>query len=136
MSGRTTVPFVACVGLALLLLPSPLLAQSHAASSFGTVEDWFSVLEIPFLVGCVTFAFLTAVALKGGRFGTGMRLIAWGFLVMAVGHVHMQIEMATGLNLFGSVLGATGGSVLWVVALMLTWGLSAAGFYQMYRASR
>ena len=97
---------------------------------------WFGIMELPFLFIAVFFAFLTAYALKGGRFGKGMTYMAWGFLVMAVGHLHMQIEHFYGFNLFKFLLGTISGSIAWFVALVLTWGLSGLGFYSIYKASR
>lgn len=102
----------------------------------GSAVLWFGVLELPFLFLCVFFAFLTAAALRGGRFGPGMNLLAWGFLVMAVGHLHMQISQYFGVNLFDSLFGPAGGAVAWYIALVVTWGLSGLGFYQLYKASR
>jgi hypothetical protein len=96
----------------------------------------FSVMELPFLLIAVVFAFLTATALRGGKFGKGMYLVAWGFVVMAVGHLHMQMEHFYGVNLFKSVLGNIAGSIAWFVALVATWGLSALGFYSIYKASK
>lgn len=96
----------------------------------------FSVMELPFLLIAVVFAFLTATALRGGKFGKGMYLVAWGFVVMAVGHLHMQIEHFYGVNIFKSVLGNIAGSIAWFVALVATWGLSALGFYSIYKASK
>ena len=96
----------------------------------------FSVMELPFLLIAVVFAFLTATALRGGKFGKGMYLVAWGFVVMAVGHMHMQIEHFYGVNLFKSILGNVVGSIAWFVALVATWGLSAFGFYSIYKASK
>lgn len=93
------------------------------------------LLELPFLFGCVYFAFRTARALRGGIFGEGMRLLAWGFLVMAVGHLHLQVAEYLGFNLFDSLLGSPGGSIVWVFALLLTWGLSGLGFYRIYQAA-
>lgn len=94
------------------------------------------LLELPFLFLCVYFAFSTARALKGGIFGTGMLLVASGFLVMAIGHVHMQIINFTGVDLFESLFGNVGGSIAWVLALVLTWGLSGVGLYKIYNVSR
>lgn len=96
----------------------------------------FGALEVPFLLLCVYFAFQTSIALKGGVFGRGMTLLAWGFSVMAIGHAHMQIEHYFGLNVLNTVLGEPVGRVAWIVALMLTWALSGIGFYQILRASR
>ena len=96
----------------------------------------FDLFELPFLFLSLIFAFLTARELKGGIFGRGMWLLAWGFLIMAIGHLHMQVDMHFGFNLFESLLGATGGSIAWGLALMLTWALSGVGLYQMYRASK
>ena len=93
-------------------------------------------MELPFLFITVIFAFLTASALNGGKFGKGMYLVAWGFLVMAVGHLHMQVEHFYGFNLFKSVLGDTAGAVAWFIALVMTWGLSSLGFYSIYKASK
>lgn len=94
------------------------------------------LLELPFLLIAVFFAFRTASALKGGVFGRGMLLIAAGALVMAVGHLHMQIQAMWGVNIFGQVFGNTLGTVVWVIALIITWGLTGAGFYSIYKSSK
>ena len=51
----------------------------------------FGFLEIPFLILCIYFAFRTAIVLRGGIFGRGMTMLAWGFFVMAVGHVASSV---------------------------------------------
>jgi hypothetical protein len=102
----------------------------------STASRWFSLLELPFLCACVVFAFLSARVLRGGVFGKGMTLMAWGFLAMGVGHLHMQLEIHFDFNLFDTMLGDPGGKLAWFVALMATWGLSGLGFHNIYRASR
>lgn len=102
----------------------------------STFPAWFGMLELPFLVLCIFFAFLTAAALKGGLFGRGMMQMAWGFLVMGIGHLLMQIEAVFHVNLLVALLGVALGNVAWVVALIATWGLSGLGFYNIYRASK
>ena len=97
---------------------------------------FISSLELPFLLISVIFSFLTAKQLKGGKFGKGMNFLAWGFLVMAVGHLHMQIEHHYGFNIFKELLGETLGQTVWFVALIVTWVLSAMGFYYIYKASK
>lgn len=96
----------------------------------------FGALELPFLFIAVYFAFMVAIKLKGGAFGRGMQFMAWGFVVMAVGHLHMQIERYSGINLFDTLFGATLGDVFWITALVITWALSAYGFMLIYRAAR
>lgn len=96
----------------------------------------FGFLEFPFLLVCIYFAFRTAATLRGGIFGRGMGLLAWGFFVMAVGHAHMQVEHLLGYNLINKVIGEQAGAVVWVIALTLTWALSGVGFYRIYSASR
>jgi hypothetical protein len=93
-------------------------------------------MELPFLLISVFFAFATAQALKGGKFGKGMNMLAWGFVVMAVGHLHMQVEHIYGYNLFNHLFGQIGGTVAWFVALMITWGFSGLGFYSILKASK
>jgi hypothetical protein len=115
-----------------LLQANNAAAEAHASN----MSYWFGVMELPFLFISVFFAFLTANALKGGKFGKGMTFMAWGFLVMAVGHLHMQIEHYYGFNLFKSLLGQISGSIAWFAALILTWGLSGLGFYSIYKASK
>ncbi|GGH82257.1 hypothetical protein HNQ91_005759 [Filimonas zeae] len=97
---------------------------------------WFGLMELPFLAICVVFAFMTANVLKGGKFGKGMKLMAWGFLVMSVGHLHMQIDHFYNFNLFKYLFGSTGGALGWFVALVVTWLLSAVGYYSMYKAGK
>ena len=110
--------------------------NAEGAVHASNMSYWFGVMELPFLFIAVFFAFLTAYALKGGRFGKGMTYMAWGFLVMAVGHLHMQIEHYYGINIFKSILGQISGSIAWFIALIVTWGLSGMGFYSIYKASR
>jgi len=102
----------------------------------STREVLFGLLELPFLAIAVYFAFVVAMKLNGGAFGRGMQFLAWGFLVMAVGHLHMQIERYAGVNLFDSALGPKFGDAVWILALMITWALSAYGFLLIYRAAR
>jgi hypothetical protein len=115
-----------------LLQANNAAAITHAANA----SYWFAVMELPFLFISVVFAFLTAYALKGGKFGKGMNFMAWGFLVMAIGHLHMQIEHYYGINIFKSLLGEISGSIAWFAALIVTWALSGAGFYSIYKASK
>jgi len=96
----------------------------------------FGVLELPFLLIAVYFAFRVAAKLKGGAFGRGMQFLAWGFVVMAVGHLNMQLERYTDVDLFDTIAGETLGGMLWVVALAITWGLSGYGFLQIYRSAK
>ena len=110
--------------------------NSSGAMHASNMSYWFGVMELPFLFIAVFFAFMTAYAMKGGRFGKGMKFMAWGFLVMAVGHLHMQIEHYYGINIFKSLLGSMSGSIAWFAALVLTWGLSGLGFYSIYKASK
>lgn len=137
--------FTLTAGLALSI--SKLQAQENSTvepvgtllpdiqTLFGPAE-WFGLVEIPFLCLTVFFSFLTADALKGGLLGRGMNLVAWGFLVMAVGHLHMQVEHFFHYNLFAGLFGKPGGTVVWFTALMTTWGLLGIGFYSIYKASK
>jgi hypothetical protein len=99
-------------------------------------STWFGVSELPFLLITVVFALLTANALKGGIFGQGMFLIALGSLVMAVGHIHMQVEQFFHYSLFTAIFGMEGGALIWFVALIIAWALSGFGFYSIYKASK
>ncbi|HEU0064449.1 MAG TPA: hypothetical protein VFQ58_05435 [Flavisolibacter sp.] len=130
----------------ILFLSFPVLAQvncsliqvnnASVASESQKIGYWSGLMELPFLIISVFFAFATARALKGGRFGKGMNLIAWGFVVMAIGHLHMQIEHFYGYNIFKSLLGETMGTLTWFIALIVTWGFSGLGFYSILKASR
>lgn len=111
-------------------------AQSYSNGGELDLVFWFGLLELPFLAVCVYYSFKTAAALKGGIFGKGMLFLAWGFLVMAIGHLAMQIHHIFGVDIFRDYFGLTIGSILWFVALIVTWGLSAFGFYQIYKVSK
>jgi hypothetical protein len=133
-----TVGVLAAPSVALCQAQCNLLQVNNAENTVhaSNMSYWFGVMELPFLFIAVFFAFLTAYALRGGRFGKGMTYMAWGFLVMAVGHLHMQIEHYYGINIFKSVLGQISGSIAWFIALVVTWGLSGLGFWSIYKASR
>src|SRR5690348_8755071 len=103
---------------------SVLQTHTSAITSQNSLSLLSGFMELPFLLISVFFAFATAQALKGGKFGRGMNLIAWGFVVMAIGHLHMQIEHVYGYNLLKDLMGETGGTIAWVIALMITWGFS------------
>jgi len=121
--------------MAFMLVSVPLFVQEHT-EHFTSAAEVFGLFELPFLIMAIVFSFLTARNLKGGKFGSGMSLLAWGFLVMAVGHLHMQIDHLFGYNLFNELMGPTVGGYAWYAALILTWGLSAYGFYKIYKASK
>ena len=124
--------------LFLLFQSTVLLAQHHGTSRENTFDEvfWFGILELPFLFLCIYFSFRTAQALKGGIFGKGMNFLFWGFLVMAVGHIAMQVHHIFDFDVFRDVFGYMIGNFLWFTALMITWGLSMAGFISIYRASK
>jgi hypothetical protein len=100
------------------------------------MSHYSNLFELPFLLISVYFAFLTAQALKGGAFGKGMLFIAYGSLVMAIGHSHMLADSMFGFNLFNTLFGETLGQIIWVIALIVTWVLTGYGFYCIYRASK
>lgn len=95
----------------------------------------FGLFELPFLFIAVFFAFRVAFKLRGGAFGVGMLFLAWGFLVMAIGHLSMQVQRYTHIDPFASLFGPMFGDIFWIVALMITWTLSAYGFQRIYRAA-
>ena len=124
----------------LLLFSGELAGQPSEVIASGSKENfnlaiWFGLLEFPFLILCIFYCFKTSAVLRGGIFGKGMKYLAWGFVVMAVGHIAMQIHHICGFDVFRDVLGHLFGSLLWFVALSITWGLSAIGFYRIYTAS-
>lgn len=130
---KTKTPYL--IAILFCLLPRLSWAQEHASHGPSEAEI-FGLLELPFLLIAIVFSFMTARNLKGGKFGSGMNLLAWGFLVMAVGHLHMQMDHLFGYNLFNNILGSTIGRYAWFIALILTWGLSALGFFKIYKASK
>ena len=112
------------------------MAQTGYGAGLEDFEILFGLAELPFLFLAVFFALATAKALKGGAFGRGMTLIAGGFLVMAVGHLHMLVERVWNLNVFATTFGASGGSIIWIIALISSWTLSWLGFRSLYRAAK
>jgi len=132
MLNRKTT-FLATLVLLMSALPQSLFAQGHGGDS--DFNEIFGLIELPFLLIAIVFSFLVAKRLKGGKFGAGMQLLAWGFLIMAVGHLHMQVDQIYGFNLFNTLLGQMGGRAAWFIALVATWGLSALGFLKIYKAS-
>ncbi|MEP4532997.1 MAG: hypothetical protein ABJ004_07920 [Cyclobacteriaceae bacterium] len=124
-----------------LLSISFLLFISQSAFASGDDQSGnfnliLSLLELSFLGIAVVFSFMTSKALRGGKFGRGMTYLAWGFLVMGIGHLHMQLDHQFDINIFNSFFGEVGGLIAWFVALTVTWGLSGYGFYQIWKVSK
>ena len=138
---KKVMPFLIASAFFIFLMSSAVFGQTSGhegheeGSGLSDFSLWFGVLELPFLFLCVYFAFQTALALRGGVFGQGMNLMAWGFLVMAVGHLNMQLDHFFQINIFNDLLGADMGKIVWFVALVGTWSLSGLGFYKIYRAA-
>lgn len=130
------------LGLALLLAIHSSPVQAHESSSYypdepmGTFATFFGVMELPFLFITVFFAFRTAQVLEGGVFGKGMRLMAWGFLVMSIGHLNMQLVRFTGTNILNDLIGVAAASTIWAGLLIGTWALTGYGLYSIYRAGK
>lgn len=123
----------------VLLLALTAQAQDNAPMQHGGHFDitfWFAILEIPFLLICIYYSFKTAQILKGGILGIGMTFLAWGFLVMGIGHVIMQLKHFFNYDLLQVLFGYNGGAIAWFIALSTTWGLSAFGFYKMYSVGK
>jgi hypothetical protein len=70
------------ITVGVLASPSPAFCQAHCnllqantateISHSSNSSYWFGIMELPFLFIAVFFAFLTAHALRGGRFSTSM----------------------------------------------------------------
>src|SRR2546423_12241933 len=102
-------------------------------SDFGT---WFGLLELPFLFTAVFFAFRTARALRGGALARGMNLMAWGFLVMGIGPLHMEVDRTFHYNVLPNVLGSWPGAIGGTIALVLPWAPPGLGFYPISKVSK
>ncbi|MEQ9263223.1 MAG: hypothetical protein RLP14_08685 [Owenweeksia sp.] len=87
--------------LTLLLFAAGTVGlNAHTTTHSGTNHDfnpWFSLLEIPFLIAVAGLSFIVVSALRGGELGKGISLMARGFLIMAIRHIHMQVELRPGL---------------------------------------
>ena len=131
------------MALSFLFIQISLFSQGYsdqhdmsAAKEGFDIVTWFGILELPFLLVCIFYSFKVAGALKGGKFGEGMGYLAWGFLVMAIGHLAMQVNHIWGYDIFRDTFGYLIGNILWFIALIITWGLSAIGFYKIYQVAR
>lgn len=107
----------------------------HRVGEAMTNSIYLNLLELPFLAVAIFYSFLTAAALRGGIFGHGMFLMAWGMLVMAAGHILMMLNTYFGTDVLHAVFGGLG-TILWVCALMLTWALMGIGLHRIYAASK
>ena len=94
-----------------------------------TLMSWLQLLELCFLLTAVCCSFYTALALQSAergqistqRLSRAMFVLAVSFLIMGVGHLHMQWLHLTGVNLFQYYFGEVWGDRLWLMALTLTW---------------
>ncbi len=102
----------------------------------------FQLLEVPFLLVTVVFAIRASRACRGPSpaldpqlLGRGLGLLTIGFVFMGIGHLLMQTEASLGVDPLVALLGPGLGPTVWYVTLVLTWGFSCLGFYQILNAS-
>jgi len=108
-----------------------------------TLTSWLQLLELCFLLTAVCCSFYTALVLQAAergqistqRLARAMFVLAFSFLIMGVGHLHMQWLHLTGINLFHRYLGVLWGDRLWLLALMLTWLLMCVALVLILRMS-
>lgn len=127
---------IAILGIACVLGSLPAFAMDHGHGLDLNSSIILSLMELPFLGVATGYSFRTARALKGGIFGRGMSLMAWGLLVMAIGHLLMISDTYFGVNVLTATLGIFIGNVVWVAALILSWALMGVGLNSIYVASR
>lgn len=113
-------------------------SQENAIHHFSNTDEAkvFGMIEFSLLLIATALSFMTARILRGGKVGNGMIFLAIGFSIMALGHLHIQIEHIFGYNLPKELMGITAGNYAWYLAMLLTWLFSAVGFYKIYKASR
>lgn len=65
-----------------------------------------------------------------------MNYLVWGFLVMVVGYIVMQIQYIFNYDVFCDILGNFMGNIVWFIVLIIIWGLFVIGFYRIYKVSK
>ena len=109
---------------------SPKLAAADAAS-FSQVDVWVELAQCAVMLLVTMVAFRTAASLKGGFFGPGMGLFAWGIAILALAQAAELALRRFGVPLPPAVLEISQ-LVLWITS----WALFGGGFHQISRASR
>jgi len=137
VTSRLAIPFAVVISIRTLFFASPAFAQMHGGVHPGLTNSvLLGMLELPFLGIALFYSVRTASAMRGGIFGRGMALVAGGMLVMGIGHFLMLADSGFGMDVLTVSLGPTWSGVVWVAALVASWGLTGTGFHSIYKASR
>ena len=99
-------------------------------------EQWFGIVELIFLATCIYYAFKTANRLKGGVFGSGMIHIAWGFVILGVGHLISQLAYIFEADLMALILKQQQGLITELLIFVFAWGVIILGFMKIFQATR
>lgn len=99
-------------------------------------EEWFGFVEIVFLVVCIYYSFKTARKLKGGVFGSGMIHIAWGFVILGIGHVISQLAYIFEVDLLALILKQQQGKITEILIFVFAWGVITLGFMKIYQMTK
>lgn len=98
------------------------------------------IAELPFLLLTVCACLFTSwalyrwkVKLPSKLLARAMLLLSAGFIIMGAGHLKMQYQRSFSTNLFHSFFGEQVGDMLWLIALLFTWVLMAAGLGMILR---
>ncbi|MEK7460504.1 MAG: hypothetical protein AAB628_03070 [Patescibacteria group bacterium] len=117
-----------------LLLPALVFAQNNGmeigvGSSF-TIKEFAAMLELPFIIFSVFLGFGVAFIVSQ-EMRSGFLLLASGILVMAVGHLLLMGQSLFNFFLPVYLFGPVAGSLVWLGALALTWGLIGLGLWRL-----
>jgi hypothetical protein len=128
--------------LTILLVPAAPLFAQHDMGAMGGSEAAppdiqgnlvLNGIEIVTGVAAALVAFQAALAYREGSLGRGMTWVAVGMTVMSVGHLILVVRRVSFDPL--GFLGATGSFIAFSLAVFLSFGASAWGFWTIRKAA-
>lgn len=116
------------------LIPLTVSGQNNDLVPGGGRDllEWLGVLELPFLLVCLVYAWLSTRAMQDGILGRGLRYLLWGLILLTLLHICTQFLGIIGWQSAEWPFYAGFRSLLYIGV----WGCFAFGFYHLYQVSK
>ena len=124
--------------MCLIIFPQLVYSQQAALVSWQDwgISTWLGFIEFPFLFASIFYSFKTADAFRGSKLGDGAHLLAYGFIIMTLSQVNLQLRTFFELDMLAWIFSPNVSGIVWFLGLIAMWALFAMGVFRIYQSHK